>query len=632
MTSLSSAAAVTGDRDLVHFCRSIIEAARREYGSGLVTEPGLACNPRLLYTETHYALAALLLALLDDGREILLDLAESRLRLWNEGPVPLTFFNSMAVCLAAINFKRSGREHAGVNSILEELLANTPRRHRDVAYKQYCGNNAYLQQVAVDTLLLPLALGESVAAEELNYLVTEFRKFRTPEGLFFDLPRHGTVQERLMPPTYILKILFLAGMCHQLCGADELADIFLSGMTTLLPLLSREGSCSYFGRTDNSPFAAGLTIFNLRKAAQLCPGKMRDFLSACSSTERYYQSFPKTSTGLLQCNRFTDARSLSELAYSRDDYAYVGQYSLASCAYALLGCYCLPLAGDLGPQPGNGIGRNRTATSRDLGVVKLASDSTELILRTGSQITAWDRRYLGPTILRYQVDDQLLIGAIPRTVSSDERAAQKAPPETRLRRGTTFLRRRFRKGFEQLDGISPGFLPVVRQGRFDYLPYKLLALEVSPSHLKSHYQMVQLCARGIHPCMIELGELLHRNLPPLKPKYYSQPSMKPVDSLQLRREIRLEPEGLWLEDRISGDLTQKTILFSVRYFLLASIEVRGLAKLESLTCWGSNGRQTLDIYEAEGVGSEIRYQCELRPNLVASSAQRTLRVERRVLQ
>jgi len=613
---------MTRDIELTRFCGSVIQAARKEWGERLVAESGLGGNPRLLYTETHYALAALLLFLLDKSDDSLLDLAESRLRLWNQGEVPLTFFNSMAICLAAIAFNRSGQSHAGLRSILEELLANTPRRHRDVAYKQYCGNNAYLQQVAVDTVLLPTARGEDVTQEGLNYLTAEFRKFRTAEGFFYDLPRNGAAQEPLHPPTYIMKMLFLAGVCHELHPWGEFAELFRKGIVSILPLLTREGNFSYFGRTDNSPFAAGLTIFNLRKAAQLCSDRQREFDDACSSAERYYRSFPRTSGGMLQCNRFSDATSTSELAYSRDDYAYIGQYSLASCAYALLGCYWFPLFSD---PPKTSCGHRArtvsTAKSRDLGVVKLSGDDYELFLRTGSQVTGWDRRYLGPTILRYQIGGDLLIGAIPRTVSNDAKAAQRSRPQTRLARAIELFRRRFLKGIEQLDGTTVGFLPVIRHGAVDYLPHTLLSMEVSPERLKSRYRMLQLRARGYRPCLIEFGEILHKNVPGFGPKHYSRPGMKLVDSFEFSREIHIERERCRIEDCVSGDIKGKTLLFSVRYFPGASVYLQGLSKVESLICWGSDGRQTLELYEGPSAGEQIRYECHIelasRPSLLA---------------
>jgi hypothetical protein len=510
--------------------------------------------------------------------------------------------------LAAIVLERSGRRHAGLRSILEELLASTPRRHRDVAYRQLCGNNAYLQQVAVDTVLLPIARGEVVTDEGISFLTAEFRRFRTAEGFFHDLPRSGTAQEPLHPPTYIMKMLFLAGVCHELHPGGEFAELFRVGITSALPLLTREGSFSYFGRTDNSPFAAGLTIFNLRGAARLCPDQRRDFQQACCLAERYYRTFPKTPAGLLQCNRFADAHSASELVYSRDDYAYVGQYSLASCAYALLGCYWFPVSRELETvSSGDGVRTSSIAKSEDLGVVRLSGHDYDLVLRTGSQITGWDRRYLGPTILRYQIDEQLLIGAIPRTISTDEKATQRSRPKTRLARAAEGFRYRFRNGIEQLDGTSVGFLPVIRQGSIDYLPHTLLHMEISSTCLKSRYQMAQLSARGIHPCVIEFSEFLSRNLPGLKPRHYSRPVLRPVDSLQFSREIYLERESCRIEDEFSGDLKGRTLLVSVRYLPCASVRVTGLSRREPMVCWGSDGRQTLEIYEGRATGSQVRY-------------------------
>lgn len=607
---------MTRDSDLLLFCRSVIDAARQEHGDRLVIEPGLASNPRLLYTETHYALAALLLFLLDMQDESLLDLAESRLRLWNQGKVPLTFFNSMAICLAAIVLKRSARGHDGLQSILEELVASTPDRHRDVAYHQYCGNNAYLQQVVVDTVLLPLARGEGVAQGGLDQLLAEFRKYRTTEGFFFDLPRHGTAQEPLHPPTYILKILFLVGVCHTLHPSEELAELFRAGVSSTLPLLTREGNFSYFGRTDNSPFAAGLTIFDLRKATHLCADRRHEFDRACASAERFYRTFPRTPSGMLQCNRFAGASSSSELAYSRDDYAYVGQYSLSSCAYALLAAHWFPAATPQVPAASDAerTAKGSVAQSKDLGVLKLAREDHELLLRTGSQVTSWDRRYLGPTVLRYQIGGQLLIGAVPRTISTDDRAAQRSRPESRVQRVAELLQRRFVRGIEQLDGASVGFLPVVRHGTVDYLPYTPLSIDVTPRLVKARYRMVQLSARGLHPCFIELSEFLHRNLPGLKVKHYSRPRFRPADAFELTREVHLGPEGCQINDCISGVLEGKTLLFSARHFPCASIRVHGLSKREAMACWGSDGLQTLELYEARLTGSQARYECRVELN------------------
>jgi hypothetical protein len=611
---------VARDVALVRFGRSILLAAHRQYGERLVTEPGLAGDHRLLYTETHYALAALLLFLLDTSDSSMLDLAESRLRLWSQGPVPLTFFNSMALCLAAIVLARSGQRHAGLKSVLEELVSRTPRRHRDAAYRQYCGNNAYLQQVAVDTVMLPVARREAVDPEDLGHLVAEFRRYRTPEGLFYDLPRDGTKQEPLHPPTYIMKMLFLAGVCHELHTSEELAAIFRTGMATVLPLLTRDGNFSYFGRTDNSPFAAGLTMYDLRNAARLCADRRRAFDDACVAAERYYRSFPRTPEGLLYCNRYGDPKSPTEQTYSRDDYAYVGQYSLSSCAYALLGAYWFPASPDpAAPPAARATAVPSVAQSKDLGVVKIAGEGYELCLRTKSEITSWDRRYLGPTLLRYEAGGRLLVGAIPRTISSDERASAEERSASRLGRAVALFQRRFRRGIEQLDGASVGFLPVLRRGAIDLLPAALLSVDATSSRVTSRHRMVALHARGLRPCLIEASELLHRNLPGLRPKHYSRPPLGRTDAIELLRTIHIARDGVRIEDSVSGDLRGFALLFSVRYFPGACVRVTGLSKGQSLHSWGSDGMQLLDIFGARGEGPQLCYECHIAAGAIGDA-------------
>ena len=158
---------VDRDRDLARFARSLIDAARREWRDRLVTEPNVGGNPALLYTETHHALLAVLLFLDGGSDRDLLELATHRLRLWNKADGPMTFFNAMAVCLTTIVFRRSGHRHPGLEAILAELL-DRAHEHRHVAYDQWCGNNAYLQQVAVDMVLLPLAREREVTSDNVN--------------------------------------------------------------------------------------------------------------------------------------------------------------------------------------------------------------------------------------------------------------------------------------------------------------------------------------------------------------------------------------------------------------------------------------------------------------------------------
>src|SRR5688572_23389970 len=238
--------------ELTSAARSLVDAANVGWPDRLVAEPDGIGDPVHLYTETHCALAAVLLYLSGDADRGLLDLAARRLRMWNAANGPMFAFNAMAVCLTSIVFQRSGERHDELESVLSDLIGRC-RDYRDDVRAMRCGNNAYLQQVAVDMVLLPLARGQSVADGGVRYLIGEFQKYRTPEGFFYDLPRSGTTQERLCPPTYIMKMLFVAGLCHELHPDPGLGQLFDSGMASALPLLTRDGHFSYFGRTDNSP-------------------------------------------------------------------------------------------------------------------------------------------------------------------------------------------------------------------------------------------------------------------------------------------------------------------------------------------------------------------------------------------
>jgi len=596
----------TRDAGLVELAETLLQAAHAQWPDRMITEPNAkGPDPAELYTETHYALAAVLLALLS-GRERHLDLAQSRLRLWDDAGGPMTFFNAMAVCLAAVVARQAGVTHAGLTAILARLLSRA-REHRAVAWTQNCGNNAYLQQVAVDTVLLPLARGEAVTQAGRDVLLAEFRRYRTPEGFFVDLPRWGTRQEPLSPPTYVMKMLFLAGICHVLHSDEELAELCAAGMRSTVPLLSRNGQFSYFGRTDNSPFAAGLTIFNLRKAAHLLPDLAPACHEACIAGERFYASFPRTDVGLLRSNRFADPDSLAELNRSRDVYSYDGQYSLSSCAYVLLASHWFPAAdgGRLPALPARAVGH-----SDDLGVARLEAGGAEAIVRTTGEVTGWDRRYLAPTILRLQIGDRLAVGAIPKSVETDASAGPPAP-SGRLRRVYGILRDRYLRGFEQLDAVGVGFLPVLRCGAVDYLPHAIAERTAASASISIRYRMLGVHVRGVRPCVSELGQAVGHRLKLLGQDPFRRPVMRPDDSVELRRTVRLEPTRCRIEDSLSGDLAGRTLVFSVRHMPGAIVHVHGLRRRAAVTAWSSDGRQTIEVFEGTSAGPDMRYACDI---------------------
>ena len=70
-------------------------------------------------------------------------------------------------------------------------------------------------------------------------------------------------------------------------------------------------------------------------------------------------------------------------------------------------------------------------------------------------------------------------------------------------------------------------------------------------------------------------------------------------------------DGVRIEDRVSGDLSGCTLLFSVRYFPGTKVRITGLSKRESLRSWGSDGMQLLDVFAAGAAGSQLSYQCQV---------------------
>ena len=560
----------TRNAALVAHVRSTLLAAETLYGPSLITEPGLHFHPRFLYAETHFALAALLNSLFDDDSKRWLDLADSRLRLWDSYGAPSTFFNAMAVCISALVYRKAGSDHPSLEAALAGIVART-EEYRHSAYREWCGNNCYLQQVVVDLVLLPLARGEDPGPDVARIVAAEFMRFRTKEGFFFDLPRETGQSASLIPPTYIMKILFLLGVAHEFYPAEEFRELFQAGVRAALPLLTLEGNLSYFGRTDNSPFSAGLTLFNLRKAVQLDPTD-RVLGVASNASEHFYRNFPRSRDGLLECNRYFDAATSEERSYSKDNYAKVGEYSVASCAYALLGCFVFPAPDEIDDNSVTDLA-TLSAYSADLCVANIRSGSHELIVRTGSDPESWDRRYLGPTVLSFRVGASQLVGAIPKTVSSD-RDLQPQRLGSRPKRAVRRLKEFYVRGFEQLDASMVGFMPIVRDGSVDYLPMEVEQITVGTTSVDVSYRMTKLYARGLGSIFVELRELARRRL--TRHGEYLAPLTAFSSAITLHRSIGLEGSRCFIRDRFSGKIAGKTVLFSTRSFAEAKVAVRGL--------------------------------------------------------
>jgi hypothetical protein len=293
------------------------------------------------------------------------------------------------------------------------------------------------------------------------------------------------------------------------------------------------------------------------------------------------------------------------LALARDGYAKVGEYSVAACAYALLGYRLFPEIADSPARTSNE--RPTLARSTDLGVVRIAAAEHELILRTTGEVTSWDRRYLAPTVLRFEAGDELLVGAIAKTVSTDH--VGPARPTGRWAAIVAALKSWYVHGHEQLDAVAVGFVPVVRAGTADYLPYRVRRIAVTDNTVEIDYQMLRLRARGFAACAVELRERLRGRLKWLKRGEYRRPFLRLADSIECTRRVSLAGAECRIHDRILGSLRGKTVLFSTRGFAGADIRVAGLTKERALTGWGSDGRQAIEVYAGRTDGETLDYEC-----------------------
>src|SRR5664279_3212760 len=250
---------------MISFARSVVDTITSSFGGACVVERGQSPHTPRLYLESHYALALILLYLLDGHDDRRLQLAADRLNKWDQLGEPETFFNSFAILLSQILTVRYEIAHPELNVTLDRLCRAHKSTYRE-AWADCCGNNMYVQQVLADLLLYPLATGNAVGDAEVHPILLAFARFRSPEGLYFDGPRAGT-SERLFPLTYCMKFLFLLGISYKLQGHENFRKAFVDGLRAALPLMTSEGGFFYFGRTDNSSFATGLTIFVLRRTA-----------------------------------------------------------------------------------------------------------------------------------------------------------------------------------------------------------------------------------------------------------------------------------------------------------------------------------------------------------------------------
>ena len=628
-TSLcTSNSAAASQWKLLTLFSDLADAALRHAGDGPVRERdaesgqtpwGLAApQVEYLYTDTHLAL---LLVLLDHAGDRSTDRyaeALDRLRIWNRWNVAPSFFNGMAVGILGILLRSHGT-HLALSRIVAEILSRRAAPS-DRVWAARCGNNMVLQQLCVDTILMPLAEGKQPDDQTIGILERAFRSCVSEEGFFFDLPRPDRPEPRQFPYAYILKCLFVLGLACHWKSTPGLRALFEQGIRAVLPFVASDGSFSFAGRTDNSTFASGLAIFCFRAAAAMDiePETTRRL---AAQAEALFRGFPRGEDGCLEVNRYPLPASQLDLVRSRDSYAYRWQYAIAGATYATLsrvlfadGAFSAPARV---PRAVPCL-----AISHDLNLVRVKSGEWDLHIRTGTVIDSEDRRLLGPTILRLERAKRLMVGAIPKMVATDPACVVPWTTSSGLMRHLRLAAYRWQGGLEQFHAETVGFLPIVRRGGSTALPADGERVSLTEDGLTTEHTFIRLPRRGLRPCVAhcarQIGQLL--SMPLLAKAVGGIDRTASTCSIRLRRTITWSAQRIAIADELTGLEARDTVVMGVRQLHPLGIEVRGLQPAGDCAAWSSDGPVTLTWYQSSQTGPSCRYELVLTEGRLAPVA------------
>ncbi len=590
-------------------CNQLADAALACARDGMVVESDVKPSQVYLYTETHLALQLYLLNRAGQ-RPLGLKEAASRLRVWGDLHMSPTHFNSMAIALLGIAILEDNVCDADLNGIITELR----KRRRDfaaVAWQRWCGNNMYVQQLATDLLFAPLSDGRPLTADVGDKLEYAFSSCMSVEGYFFDLPRPAGMGQRQFPLTYNLKFLFLLILCCHYLPDPRLRRRLYTGLESTLPLFTNQGDCSYFGRTDRTTFAAGLALFCLRAASSMGVGG-QVVNNLARSAEQRFLTFPIGGDGCIEVNDFSLPASVDDLIRSRDGYAFRWQYAVAGAAYCLLAHRLFP-ALDIVNKPETSAALPLAFSSKDLDIVRLRVGDLSLFVRMGSTPSAEDRRYAGPTILRLEHHGATIVGAVPKTVSSDVSVIIDWLGRSCLARHLDLLRYRWRSGFEFLHHELIGFLPVLRLGHRTWIPALVLAQQTSREQITSKHRFQVTHSSGIIPTLNYLVDLARINTPAaMHFLFQPRPLLGKEENIYLNRTITLSENAVVISDVLSGDIEGKRLFVGTRFLNPWGVQASNLVIERKLHGWSSDGLQQIQLYTGCCIEGEYSYQLTLK--------------------
>ncbi len=596
-----------GALEVIQFSTSIIDAIENHF-DGILVRKHAKFDVGEIYTETHAALArSLLFVICRPETASHLTSAEKLLQNWRKlefrsrGGSP---FDDFANCLNLFLLSRHGFETTSLGRLLTEICTAQQLPEVDPEV----GNNIFLIRQVTAGILRPASLGQPVDDEAITEVLNVLDRFRSIEGFYFDWPRDRSSPLRIFPPTYCLKFLFLIGIAYLVTNDRRFADCFSAAMRAVTPLMANTAGFAYFGRSDNTTFGRGLALFSLRLAA-LLDGSERDECERLWSIQwKALQEVRRTRHGWLRVNNSQAEEESDADRWGRDTYTHHSVYSAAGVCYLLLGEL---LARGTGLPAKGEAQRARVAVSQDLGLVRLGRSgpelrASELIVRCSGVVVRGDRRYLAPTLLRWESAGKLIIGAIPRTTEDDIRVVITANGGIRKRK-VAYLAHLLKFGIDELRLLSVGYLPFLTHGSYLCAPFRLMKLDADEHTVTGYYGTSRARYRGVEVAAHELLEVITKNLIGRRVGADRTPVLGDEEP-EFSRMISFFGDHITVRDSWSRLAGWRRLHVSTRLIRgRGKADVAGLDFAGQWLGWSSDGETTLDLYSKRCTSEPLSY-------------------------
>jgi len=577
--------------------REIASALDRGHLDGAVRETAVFQPDHSAYGDTHLALLFILLGRLGGDPQADFASADRRLALWEPLGVEEPF-NAFALALALLLAREAVPAHPVVQRL--ERLNRSQRLTAAQTRLSRSGNNIYVMHCVAEMLLRPLALGTRPEPGALTDLLTRIGSFALPEGIHSDWPRDQS-GPRIVPPAYALKFTYLLAVVYIFTGDARFHDAFAESAEVLLGVATDDGVVASFGRSENSTFALGLEIFATRILRASGGGAWLDGLLAAQQAR--LAAMPRTAGGWFEVNGgFPSTAHAHDRILARDSYAMPTEYAAASLCYCLMSELLAPrVTVRTKPTPE----RRPEAHSDGLGVARLSRPAAEVLVRTRSDLVEDNRRYGGPTVLRFRVGDDLLVGAIPVLSEGEDNVV------TAWQRLYDLIRR----GAPETRYLTVGYVPIVSWRGRTLLPLHTIDVALSRNAVQTSHGFVPPPVGRLGAALGFVSDLARKNLgwPSAHISPHLRPIPAPVHGLRLTRQVMLSDATLEILDKIDGLHVGAGIRIAGRISTVADLAVTGLEISGESFGWSSNGRACLTTWTGRATGPEVTYSFRIRP-------------------